>query len=287
MPRSFRESGPRETVPGGQIGDAKRNALLNMLNSHGQSFLNSFDLPVASSAQLKSPKKKRKLQEPNKSEAAGGVTPRGVSDNVHATEGPGPSTRRIPDVVVFDEHARTSTQFMSRAKKGFMSSKINHVIEAPGPTQNGPAPDDDSDSEEEQSNTRNDKLLHELVHSQLLNNTQAYDPNQGPAKRSRVVVGRLVELADNAKVGQGAVSLVAKERARHAQRAKALGNYHPSIKRNFAAFGPKTAKQRRERGLALGIGKFRNGALSIGQDELRSVQGPSDRSAKGGRGKRR
>jgi hypothetical protein len=81
-------------------------------------------------------------------------------------------------------------------------------------------PDKDLDNEEELSNTKNDKLLHELVHSKLLNNTQAYDLNQGPAKRKRTVAGRLVELADSAKVGQGAVSLAAKEQARHAQRVR-------------------------------------------------------------------
>ncbi|QRV91087.1 hypothetical protein RhiJN_19105 [Ceratobasidium sp. AG-Ba] len=126
-----------------------------------------------------------------------------------------PSTRRIPDVVVFDERAKPSIQSVGRGKKGFMSSKINKVIESPNPAQAG------------QTltmkwtagggiYTRNDKLLHELVHSQLLNNTQAFDPSRGSAKRSRVVAGRLAELADNAKVGQGALSLVAKEQARHA-----------------------------------------------------------------------
>ncbi|KAG9092640.1 hypothetical protein FS749_015550 [Ceratobasidium sp. UAMH 11750] len=306
MPKTLRESGSSRVTPREQIGDTERNDLLDVLNSHGQSFLNSFDLPAPSSARPKSLKKKRKLQEPNRSEAAEEAAPGEARDNVQVVEDPGPSIRRIPDVIVFDECAKTSTQPMGRAKKGFMSSKITHVIEAPNPTQSGPAPDEDADGEEEQINTRNDKILHELVHSQLLNNTQAYDPNQGSAKRSRTVVGRLVELADNAKVGQGAVSLVAKEQARHAQRvriglrekakereakaleeAKALGNYHPSIKRNFATFGSKAAKQRRQRGLALGIGKFRNGALSLSKDELRSVQGPSDRSVKGGKGKRR
>ncbi|KAG8701775.1 hypothetical protein FRC08_003896 [Ceratobasidium sp. 394] len=227
MPKTLRESGSSRVTPREQIGDTERNDLLDVLNSHGQSFLNSFDLPAPSSARPKSLKKKRKLQEPNRSEAAEEAAPGEARDNVQVVEDPGPSIRRIPDVIVFDECAKTSTQPMGRAKKGFM-------------------------------------------------------------------------------VGQGAVSLVAKEQARHAQRvriglrekakereakaleeAKALGNYHPSIKRNFATFGSKAAKQRRQRGLALGIGKFRNGALSLSKDELRSVQGPSDRSVKGGKGKRR
>ncbi|KAG8747283.1 hypothetical protein FRC12_014110 [Ceratobasidium sp. 428] len=190
-----------------------------MLNSHGQSFLSSFDLPEPSSTRLKLSKKKRKLQEPNNAEAAEDVALEVVRDSTHRLEDPGPSTGRIPDVVVFDERARSSIQPMGRGKKGFMSSKINHVIEAPNPTQIGPTPED-ANSEEEQSNVRNDKLLHELVHSQLLSNTQAYNPDRGSAKRSRTVVGRLVELADSAKVGRGAASLAAKEQARHAQRVR-------------------------------------------------------------------
>ncbi|KAG9128167.1 alpha mannosidase-like protein [Ceratobasidium sp. 392] len=244
--------------------------------------------------------------EPDNAEAVEDVALEEARDNAHAVEDSGSSTRRVPDVVVFDERNGTSTQPVGRGKKGFMSSKIAHIIEAPNPTQAGLAPEGDVESEEEQSNTRNDKLLHELVHSQLLNNTQAYSHGQGSAERSRTVVGRLVELADGAKVGRGAASLVTKEQARHAQRvriglrekakqreakaleeAKALGNYHPSIKRNFATSSSKAAKQRREKGLALGVGKFRNGALALSQADLRSVQGPSDRSAKGGKGKRR
>ncbi|QRW05173.1 hypothetical protein RhiLY_04172 [Ceratobasidium sp. AG-Ba] len=148
-----------------------------------------------------------------------------------------------------------------------MSSKINKVIASPNPAQAGQTPDDEVDSGEEESNTRNDKLLHELVHSQLLNNTQAFDPSRGSAKRSRVVAGRLAELADNAKVGQGALSLVAKEQARHAQRvriglrekakqreakaleeAKTLGNYHPTIKRNFNSSVSNTGKNEEREG---------------------------------------
>lgn len=100
------------------------------------------------------------------------------------------------------------------------SSKIHHVIEAPKPTQHASDLDQDSEVEEELSNTKNDKLLHELVHSKLLNNPDAFDVEQGSAKRSRTVAGRLVELADGAKVGQGAVSLKAKEHAQHAKRVR-------------------------------------------------------------------
>jgi hypothetical protein len=58
------------------------------------------------------------------------------------------------------------------------------------------------------------------VHSQLLNNPYAFDAKQGSAGRSRVMAGRLLELAEDVKLGQGATALKAKENARHAQRVR-------------------------------------------------------------------
>lgn len=143
-------------------------------------------------------------------------------------------------MVVFNERASGSAQLVTRgAAKAFMvcpydhftlfsrltdlrikSSKIHHVIEAPKPTQLASDLDNDTEVEEELSNTKNDKLLHELVHSKLLSNPDAFNVDQGSAKRGRTVVGRLVELADGAKVGQGATSLKAKEQAKHAKRVR-------------------------------------------------------------------
>ncbi|CAE6522002.1 unnamed protein product [Rhizoctonia solani] len=225
------------------------------------------------------------------------------------TSSPVPSalTSKAPNVVVFDARAGTSSQPLVRGKgKGFMSSKIHHVQSESQPKPSQPE-DSDAESDQEISNTKNDKLLHELVHSQLLSNPHAFDAKQGSAKRSRTMAGRLLELADDAKLGRGAEALKTKENSRHAKRvrlglldkakqreakaleeAKALGNYHPSIKNNFDNLSSGGAKRRRERGLALGIGKFRNGALTLSKNDIRSVEGavPSTGSRKGKESKR-
>ncbi|KAF8605165.1 hypothetical protein BDV93DRAFT_491401 [Ceratobasidium sp. AG-I] len=282
--------------------DEGRDELINMLNSHGKSFLDSFDIPASRSTQPKASKKRKRLpQDVPDAKSPEEPVPKITKEQQRVVEDPGPSTRRVPDVVVFNERASGSSQPVARgAGKGFMSSKIHHVIEAPKSMQLTSDPGHGSEVEEELSNTKNDKLLHELVHSKLLSNPDAFNVEQGSAKRNRTMAGRLVELADGAKVGQGATSLKAKEQSKHAKRvrlglkakaqqreaqaldeAKALGNYHPSIKRNFASSSSGPAKQRRERGLALGIGKFRSGALTLSKDDLRSVQGPP--SGRGGK----
>ncbi|KAG8762913.1 hypothetical protein FRC11_007145 [Ceratobasidium sp. 423] len=280
------------------IDHEERDKLLSMLNSHGQSFLSSFGLPTAKSTSKPS-KKKRKLQESDEAESI-------KLDDKPKTV-PSASTSKTPDVVVFDARAGTSSQPLVRGKgKGFMSSKIHHVQSESQPKATQPE-DSDAESDQEISNTKNDKLLHELVHSQLLNNPHAFDAKQGSAKRSRTVAGRLLELADDAKLGRGAEALKTKENSRHAKRvrlglldkakqreakaleeAKTLGNYHPSIKKNFDTLGSGGAKRRRERGLALGIGKFRNGALTLSKNDIRSVEGavPSTGSRKGKGGRR-
>ncbi|CAE7111456.1 unnamed protein product [Rhizoctonia solani] len=270
-------------------GDEERDKLLSMLNSHGQSFLSSFKLPVGKPAASKpSKKKKRKLQESQEAES---TVPDDKLEGPKATPIPSASISKTPDVVVFDARAGTSSQPLVRGKgKGFMSSKIHHVQSEsqPKPSQE----DSDAESDQDISNARNDKLLHELVHSQLLSNPDTFGAKQGSAKRSRTVAGRLLELADDVKIGRGAEALKAKENSHHAKRvrlgllgkakerevkaleeAKMLGNYHPSIKKNFDSLSSGGAKRRRERGLALGIGKFRNGALTLSKNDIKSVEG--------------
>ncbi|KAH7344592.1 hypothetical protein B0J17DRAFT_636004 [Rhizoctonia solani] len=290
------------------VDDEERDRLLDMLSSHGHSFLSSFELPAGKSiAAKRSKKKKRKLQELQETEIIKLDDKPEVPNRKASSPAPIASASRTPDVVVFDARAGTSSQPLVRGKgKGFMSSKIHHVQSESQPKPSQPK-DSDGESDQEISNTKNDKLLHELVHSQLLSNPHAFDAKQGSAKRSRTVAGRLLELADNAKIGRGADALKAKESSRHAKRvrlglldkakqrevkaleeAKTLGNYHPSIKKNFDALSSGGEKRRRERGLALGVGKFRNGALTLSKNDIRSVESavPSAGSRKG-KGNRR
>jgi len=69
-------------------------------------------------------------------------------------------------------------------------------------------------------------------------------------------------------------------------RAKELGIWHPSLKKNFSS--GVTGKEekgemgrRRERGIGSGVGKFKDGALRIGEDEIKRINS----SGRGGRGR--
>ncbi|KAL5640916.1 hypothetical protein ACGC1H_001408 [Rhizoctonia solani] len=207
---------PRDARP---VDDEERDKLLSMLNSHGQSFLGSFELPAGKPAASKSSKRKRRLQESQETDIMKPDDKLEVQEPKASSSVPSASTSKTPDVVVFDARASTSSQPLVRGKgKGFMSSKIRHVQSESQPK---PSPEEgDAESDQDISNAKNDKLLHELVHSQLLSNPHVFDAKQGSAKRSRTVVGRLLELADDAKIGRGAEALKAKENSHHAKRVR-------------------------------------------------------------------
>lgn len=59
---------------------------------------------------------------------------------------------------------------------------------------------------------------------------------------------------------------------------KDLGNYHPTLKRTYKD-ETESRPSRRDRGLKMGVGKFKGGVLKLSPSEIRSVAGalPSPR----------
>lgn len=69
--------------------------------------------------------------------------------------------------------------------------------------------------------------------------------------------------------------------------AKNVGNYHPALKKLFGAEEDKSNKPppKRERGLAMGIGRHTSSGLKLSREEIERVNGPSSSSGGSGRGR--
>ena len=176
------------------------------------------------------------------------------------------------------------------------------------------------------TNAQNDALLHKLVHTKLLSGS--LDPNLDltPAQRRKALAGRVLELTGSVKLGKGEKQvrdaekrkaskqvregLSAKQKERDVQQleevsfetcvqnssadadvrqAKNLGNYHPTLKKVFEASGGPIARKR-EKGLKMGVGNFKNGSLRLSRDDVNMALGGgfgggSSRGARGGRGR--
>ncbi|KAL1734271.1 hypothetical protein EV714DRAFT_234158 [Schizophyllum commune] len=212
-------------------------------------------------------------------------------------------TSAQPTVVTFTDPAASAP--MKAPSKAFMSSKVSK-LRTDGPiasTSRSASKDDDPD--DEHTNAQNDALLHRLVHTQLL------DPNLSstskPSARRTALLGRLHELASasgasgkstlkQSRPGMGSKVIKTTERNAHAkavregsqrkqkelaarkvEEAKELGTYHPSLKRALGATDEevvgKEGVRRRERGLKMGVGKFKGGVLRLGREDIARVEG--------------
>jgi hypothetical protein len=56
-------------------------------------------------------------------------------------------------------------------------------------------------------------------------------------------------------------------------KAKNLGLYHQSIKHIWAASAKKRSNVRKDRGIGVGLGKVRDGILTLSPQDVRRVQG--------------
>ncbi|KAL1760023.1 hypothetical protein FB107DRAFT_245892 [Schizophyllum commune] len=223
-------------------------------------------------------------------------------------------TSAQPTVVTFTDPSASAP--LRAPSKAFMSSKVSK-LRTDGPiasTSRSTSKDDDAD--DEHTNAQNDALLHRLVHTQLL------DPNLSssskPSARRTALLGRLHELASasgasgkstlkQSRPGMGSKVIKTTERNAHAkavregllrkqkelaarkvEEAKELGTYHPSLKRALGATDEevvgKEAVRRRERGLKMGVGKFKGGVLRLGREDIARVEGRGE--GVGGRGGR-
>lgn len=69
-------------------------------------------------------------------------------------------------------------------------------------------------------NAKNDKLLHNLVHTQLLPSSLNPEMNSSSAQRRKFMEGRIVELAGGAKLGKGEKLLRKEEQNKHAKHVR-------------------------------------------------------------------
>ncbi|KAK7061649.1 hypothetical protein R3P38DRAFT_2830727 [Favolaschia claudopus] len=300
--------------------------LLQILNAHGQDFLNSFALPASalgtkrkstegSSRPAKVPKLQPESDDDEEEEEWTGIQAES-SESGDESE-PGSDFEQEDDeftsapssskVVVFSEVRRPgNSDLQSLAqKKAFMSSKVSKLRdEVSGQKLDSSTPDDD---EEEKTNIQNDALLHRLVHTKLLSGSLNEDLNMTPAQRKKALAGRVLEISGQAKLGKGEKSvreqernkagkrvregMVDKQKERHKQHveeAKNLGNYHPTIKKLFESTGTSNAPRRnRERGLKMGVGKFSGGMLKLSNEEITRAQGGATSTRGRGRGRGR
>ncbi|KAG6837558.1 hypothetical protein H0H93_007739 [Arthromyces matolae] len=283
--------------------------LLDILQAHGQEFLASFSLPNASTES-----KKRKRAEPSASreqlDAVSSTSEdewEGINEIDNLLDDSEDSNSEDDDqftatssgvdskVIVFQDLQQKSNRPSSvkdMQMKSFMSSKISKLRQASPQAGKRRKKSEEEEEEEERTNAQNDAMLHRLVHTQLLSGSLNPELDMTPAQRRKALAGRVLELSGSAKLGKGEKSVRDKEHNKASKRvrdglkekqqerarqrleqAKELGNYHPTLKNMFEDNEAPSSKKR-ERGLKMGVGKFRGGLLQLGQEDLRLVNGP-------------
>ncbi|KZT24435.1 hypothetical protein NEOLEDRAFT_1094104 [Neolentinus lepideus HHB14362 ss-1] len=203
------------------------------------------------------------------------------------------NSHHVP-VVVFDNGQKRTNSLPSGSKTGlkaFMSSKVSKLTQDSRGIQRRSVRTLD-DEDEERTNVENDAELRRLIHTKLLSGSLNPDLDLKPAQRRKALEGRLLELAGDAKLGKGERSVKFAERNKAAQKvrlgmlakqkereekqleeAKNMGNYHPAIKKLFEPSEGQQTIRKRQRGLTMGVGKFKGGVLKLTKEEISSVQG--------------
>ncbi|KAF4602158.1 hypothetical protein EYR40_005362 [Pleurotus pulmonarius] len=262
---------------------ASDDDLLSLLTAHGQQFLDSFDLPAKTAAKKKQPAVVSNSDD--EYEEWGGIHDSdddNFGDELLDNNDDGftaDSRTAQPNVTVFSE-SRPANIPNKAAMKSFMSSKVSKLRED---TQQDQKEAPTEEQEDEFNNAKNDALLHRLVHTKLLSGSLNPELNLTPAERRKALAGRVLELAGESKLGKGETSVRVAERnkaAKHVreglvrkqheretaqlEEAKQLGNYHPTLKKLYKGSASSTQHPRkRDRGLAMGIGKFSEAAREV------------------------
>ncbi|KAK7033648.1 hypothetical protein VNI00_012648 [Paramarasmius palmivorus] len=288
---------------------AEDDELLSILQAHGEQFMSSFSDPSVNATAKKRRVREEQSQTTDEESEWGGIRSSGseddgddeeeCSDFEHTDDEFVQGSSTSPNVIVYSE-ARTSKPMT--LGKAFMSSKISKLGLENMEQKKTQSIEDD---EKERSNLENDAILHRLIHTKLLSGSLNPDLELTHAQRQKALSGRVLELAGSAKLGLGEKSvrrhehnkaskrvregLMTKEKERQKARveeAKNLGNYHPRLKRLFEDPLQENKSKKRQRGLQMGIGKFSGGTLKLSKDEINLVQGQSQNTGRGGRGRR-
>ncbi|KAG8916097.1 hypothetical protein FRC01_003377 [Tulasnella sp. 417] len=153
-----------------------------------------------------------------------------------------------------------------------------------------------------------DKELFRLLHTQLLAGTTDSAVHQTNGERRRALQGRVIELAGGAKVGHGLKVLHHQYKVHQPKRTRDIiekkekatdsarkaefeenGIFHKDNKRSLFLQVRKRKAKPRLNGIGEGIGKYKDGTLTLSKADVASITGPSSGggSKKGGGRKRR
>lgn len=272
--------------------DYSKQRLLDALQAHGHRLLNSCALPenffLPKSDNQKSQKILAKTTDGEDDEWIG-ITEVDGENNIAESDkfpftpsennGRNQCTNR--DVVFFEDVSR-STSSRKVDRKTIMTSKLCQLT----------ADESKLHSVEgekvERTNAENDAILHRLIHTKLLSGFSNPELDLTPAQRQKSLDGCILELSCKVKPGKGEKTIREEERKRASKRvrdgllqkqemiskqkimeAKNLGNYHPKLKRLFES--SDVLPRKRQRGLGMGVGKFRGGCLMLGQEDIAKV----------------
>ncbi|KAI6110465.1 hypothetical protein EDD17DRAFT_311308 [Pisolithus thermaeus] len=288
-----------------QTPDDERDRLLRLLEAHGQEFMSSFELPPP----LKKRKKNSNLRQTTNAlvhleERDTSGAPEGFS-HIDPKQGFGhdderaASSSRAPDVTVFSDTAIKhvkSNDTSKGSRKSFMSSKAVDIKRDILPPEGVPR----EHLEDERTNAQNDALLYRLLHTKLLSGSLNEELGLSHAQKEKALSGRVLELSGQCKLGKGE-SIVREEEHNKASKrvrdgllrkreersqkrleeAKNLGNYHPILKQMYASCSAKSSKRKRERGLRMGVGRFKGGVLKLSKEEISTIAGPAGKRNRG------
>ncbi|KAG6890958.1 hypothetical protein C0995_000915 [Termitomyces sp. Mi166 len=220
--------------------------LLDILQAHGQQFLDSFSL---SSTKFESKKRKRTDDASVSSTASlseeisydtkewGGIT----EELGHGNDNP--ASEHISDfgreddeftaassytdskVVVFQDIVRSTEESDSTSRsrmKAFMqhpkSSKVSKLRQDDSGTVRKEKTEEEI--EDERTNAQNDAILHRLIHTKLLSGSLNPDFDMTPAQRRKALAGRVLEVSGAAKFGKGEKSVRDMERNKAYKRVR-------------------------------------------------------------------
>jgi len=277
---------------------------VSILQAHGQRFLQSFATDHTNKRKREadnsdiSTKKSRSADDSQDDEyeewtGIGGTALEGrdnLSDNDVDENDDGFTAQSCNDnVVIFsDGHLKSiasQKDYVSKAQmKAFMSSKVTKLMSSDADTSKSKSLQ--ADEEADRTNAQNDAILHKLVHTKLLSGSLTTELDLTPSQRRKALAGRVLELTGEAQLGRGekmvreaeknkaskrireGISNKQKERSKQElEKAKNLGNYHPTLKKVFEASSTPTPRKR-EKGLKMGVGKFSNGSLRLSRDDI-------------------
>ncbi|RUP49962.1 hypothetical protein BC936DRAFT_140854 [Jimgerdemannia flammicorona] len=277
--------------------DDQEDVLLAKLKAHGDMFMSALGVR---DADAKKKNKKRKVEDvgagnrPAKNWVDDDDDPNvGMKEGDDGVVSSNKKAQHQPEIVVFDGSSlKKPVAGNSKVEyKAFMSSKVSK-LEPPPP----PPPKSVKEMEEEEKNLQNDRELQELLKTSKLLEEYQVEEMSGKERR-KFTEQKLVALGVKASKGLKVPTIISlgmqqkrKEReAKELEEAKHLGLYHHTQKHLYptgsASAKPDGGKFRRDRGLGMGIGKFKEGVLTLSKQDIARVEGTVP--SRGGRGGRR